>query len=243
MGLLRGFLAPFRGAAFISRAGLWHLVVVPALLNVGLAVGAGWAAAHYWRRELTNFAWGSSTLGSVLMGVLTVLGGTLLFIMLQPVLGSVFNDLLCERVERRLLKDVPHVPILTASGRALLHGLLKLLLYGFALVAGLVVGLVTAGIGSAVGIGLGALFLAYDGIDYPLARRGASFGAKWRYLALHPAQTIGYGLGATVLYLIPLALVIAPPLAAVGATLVFVENEQKKGRGVDEESPFRDRQG
>ena len=244
MGLMRGFLAPFRAVAFVSRAGLWHMVLLPALLNVAVAGGAGWASAHYWRKELTTSAWGSGALASVLMVVLTILGGTLLFIMLQPVTGAIFNDLLGERVERRLLKEVPHAPFVAGALRALAHGLLKLLLYGIALVVGLVLGLVTAGIGTAVGIGLGALFLAYDGFDYPLARRGASFGAKWRYLALHPAQTIGYGLGATVLYyLIPLALVIAPPLAAVGATLVYVDNEQKKGRIAHEESPLRDRQG
>jgi len=81
------------------------------------------------------------------------------------------------------------------------------------------------GIGSLVGVGLGALFLAYDGFDYPLSRRGASFGKKWAYLARHPAQTLGFGLGATLLYLIPLAVFVAPPFVAAGATLVFLEAE------------------
>ena len=88
--------------------------------------------------------------------------------------------------------------------------------------------LLMVGMGSAIGVGLAAVFLAYDGFDYPLARRGANFGAKWRYLALHPMQTIGYGLGCTVLYLIPLALVVAPPLMATGATMVYLETETKR---------------
>jgi uncharacterized protein involved in cysteine biosynthesis len=114
---------------------------------------------------------------------------------------------------------------------------------------GLGLSVVTAGLGSAVGIGLAALFLAYDGFDYPLSRRSLGFWAKWRYLGLHPAQTIGYGLGATVFYLIPLALVVAPPLTSVGATLVYLETESrrqrnKKGKGqIDEASPLRDGQG
>jgi len=104
------------------------------------------------------------------------------------------------------------------------HGLLKLVLYGLALVVGLGLTAVS-GIGSLVGVGLGALFLAYDGFDYPLSRRGASFGKKWAYLARHPAQTLGFGLGATLLYLIPLAVFVAPPFVAAGATLVFLEAE------------------
>jgi uncharacterized protein involved in cysteine biosynthesis len=123
------------------------------------------------------------------------------------------------------------------------------MLYLTAFVVGLGLSAVTAGLGGAVGLGLGALFLAYDGFDYPLSRRSLGFWAKWRYLALHPAQTIGYGLGTTVFYLIPLALVVAPALAAVGATLVYLDTEsrrekhkKRKGR-VDEASALRDGQG
>ena len=59
-----------------------------------------------------------------------------------------------------------------------MHGLLKLVLYGIALVVGLGLTAVTGGLGSLIGIALGGLSLAYDGFDYPLARRGASFGAQ-----------------------------------------------------------------
>jgi uncharacterized protein involved in cysteine biosynthesis len=251
MGFFRGFVAPFRGVVFINRERMWHLVIVPVLLNVALAVGAAWAAARYWRQELEGKAIGSPALASVLFVVATALGAVVLFVVLQPLLGAVFNDFLSERVERRVAGHSSHAPFLASTARALGHGILKLILYGVAFVIGLALGAVTAGIGSAVGIGLGALFLAYDGFDYPLSRRSVGFLAKWRYLALHPAQTIGYGLGATVFYLIPLALIVAPPLTAVGATLVYLDAEtrranakQKKAKGqVDETSPLRDGQG
>ena len=38
---------------------------------------------------------------------------------------------------------------------------------------------------------------------------------------------MGYGLGAYVLYLIPFAFLVAPPFAAVGATLAFLEDEDR----------------
>lgn len=251
MGFFRGFVAPFRGAVFIARAHLWHLVVVPVLLNVALAAGSAWAAARYWRQELIDrsLGIGSPALATVLFVVATTLGAIVLFVVLQPLLGAVFNDLLTERVERRITGDAPRTPFLPSAGRALGHAILKLVLYASAFMVGLGLSVVTAGLGSAVGVGLAALFLAYDGFDYPLSRRSLGFWAKWRYLALHPAQTIGYGFGATVFYLIPLALVVAPPLTSVGATLVYLETESrrqrnKKGKGrVDEASPLRDGQG
>ena len=123
-----------------------------------------------------------------------------------------------------------------------MHGLLKLVLYAIALVTGLALTALT-GIGSLVGLGLAALFLAYDGFDYPLARRGATFGAKWVYLVRHPAQTMGFGAGATLLYLIPFAFLVAPPFAAVGATLVFLEAEAKAGKtsGGNDKTGAKDR--
>jgi CysZ protein len=150
-----------------------------------------------------------------------------LFVALQPVLGAIFNDRLSEKVEVLERGSVPKVPFFASTGKAVLHGLLKLLLYVVALVAGLALTAVV-GIGVPVGIGLGALFLAYDGFDYPLARRGVGFGGKWAYLARHPGLTIGYGIGTTLLYLVPFAFVLAPPCAAAGATLAFLDDEARK---------------
>ena len=54
MGFFRGFVAPFRGVLHVSRSGLWHLVIVPVLLNLALAAGAAWAAGRYWQSELSG---------------------------------------------------------------------------------------------------------------------------------------------------------------------------------------------
>ena len=105
---------------------------------------------------------------------MTVVGGVVLFLIAQPLLLAVFSDQLSERVERDVLGKAPTVPFLTSTGRALVHGLLKLVLYGIALVVGLGLTAVTGGLGRLIGIALGGLSLAYDGFDYPLARRGAA---------------------------------------------------------------------
>jgi uncharacterized protein involved in cysteine biosynthesis len=224
---LRGLLAPYRGIAFVARERLWRHLLIPLVLNIALAVGAVWAADMYWKQELAQHLASTPVLGWIFLIVVSMLGGIILFILLQPLLGAIFNDRLSEKVEHRVRGTVPKAAFFASSGRAILHGLLKLVLYGVALTIGLLLTAVT-GFGAVIGVGIGAIFMAYDGFDYPLARRGLGFGAKWRYLALHPGLTLGYGLGATVLYLVPLAFVVAPPFAAVGATLAFLDDDSRR---------------
>lgn len=226
MGFLRGFLAPFRGGAYVARHRLWHYLLVPVLLDMALGAATMFASARYWREELSNTLASAPVVGWIFLAVMTVLGGVVLFLVAQPLLLGVFADRLSERVEREVRGAAPSAPFFASTGRALVHGLLKLVLYGLALVIGLALTAVS-GVGSLIGVFLGAIFLAYDGFDYPLSRRGASFARKWGYLLRHPAQTLGFGLGATVLYLIPLAVFVAPPFAAAGATLAFLEAESR----------------
>jgi uncharacterized protein involved in cysteine biosynthesis len=217
----------------MARRRLWRYFVVPLLLNLALAVAALWAAWTYWHQELIQHLESSPVLGWLFLVVTTALGGIVLFVVLQPVLGAIFNDRLSEKVEALERGSVPRAPFFASTGMAVVHGLLKLLLYLVALVTGLTLTAVV-GIGVPVGLGLGALFLAYDGFDYPLARRGLGFGAKWAYLARHPGLTIGYGIGTTLLYLVPFAFVVAPPCAAAGATLAFLDDEAREARRAEE---------
>ena len=226
MGFLRGFLAPFRGGLYVFQHPLKRFLLAPLLLSIALAVATMIAARRYWSQELASMVSSTPVLGNFFLGIMTVVGGVVLFLIAQPLLLSVFSDALSERVERDVLGKAYAVPFFTSAGRALVHGLLKLVLYGIALVVGLGLTAVTGGVGTIIGIALGGLSLAYDGFDYPLARRGASFGAKWAFLARHPGLTFGYGLGATVLYLIPLAVFVASPFAAVGATLAYIDLEK-----------------
>jgi uncharacterized protein involved in cysteine biosynthesis len=236
---VNGFLAPFRGGIYMMRQRMWAYLLVPLLLNLALAVGALWAASVYWRQELNQHLTSSPVLGWLFLVVTTALGGIVLFVALQPVLGAIFNDRLSEKVESLVRGSVPKVPFFASTGKAVVHGLLKLLLYAVALVTGLALTAVV-GVGVPVGLGLGALFLAYDGFDYPLARRGLGFGAKWAYLARHPGLTLGYGIGTTLLYLVPLAFVVAPPCAAAGATLAFLDDEARSLKRAQSSAPGKD---
>lgn len=216
--------APFRGAAFIARHGLWRYLAVPVFLNLAIAAGGGFVAVRLARRWVGNLVAVPSAVGSVLFFVTTALLAIALFLIVQPVLSAPFIDVLTERVETLVRGWHPQVGLGASLFWALAHGLLKLVLYASALAAVFVLS-VTTGIGGGLGVALYALFLAFDGFDYPLARRGVGFVGKWRYLLLHPGQTLGYCLGAVFLYLVPLAIVVAPAFAAVGATLAYLDLE------------------
>src|SRR3954454_13338757 len=211
VGLVRGFMAPFRGGALIARRRLWAYLVLPILLNVALGIAALFLAGRYWHDEafVGEQLIKAPAVGWLILVVLTIVSGVVLFLVAQPILSAVFSDRLSERVERELRGTAPTAPFLASTGQALAHGLLKLVLYALAMLVAFVLSLWTAGIGAIAGLALAGLFIAYDGFDYPLSRRGASFGKKWAYLALHPAQTVGFGMGATLLYLVPFALFIA----------------------------------
>jgi CysZ protein len=226
VGFVRGFLAPFRGGVFVARHRLWRYLVLPVVVNIALGVGTLWMAARYWQQELSTHLATSPVIAWIFLVVITALAGIVLFVLLQPLVGAVFNDRLAEKVEVKVRGSAPRAPFFASTGWALVHGLLKLVFYGLALLIGLALTAVT-GLGSLVGVGLGAIFLAYDGFDYPLARRGKGFGAKWGYLLRHPGLALGYGFGSMLLYLVPLAFLVAPPFAAAGATLVFLETETK----------------
>jgi CysZ protein len=227
VGLLRGFFAPFRGGLFVARHRLWAYLVLPLLLDLALGAGALFAAGRYWRAEafVAEQLVKAPVVGWLILVVLTLVSGAALFVVAQPVVSAVFADRLSERIERQVRGAAPSPKLLASAGQALVHGVLKLVLYGLAMLSGFVLSLWTAGIGALAGVLLSAVFLAYDGFDYPLSRRGVGFGGKWAYLARHPLQTMAFGLGATMLYLVPLALFVAPPFIAAGATLAFLESE------------------
>jgi CysZ protein len=228
MGILRGLWAPFRGAAFVARHGLWLYVLAPVLVNLVIVAGTTLFGVHLVRQRLGTSVLGSSPLAAIGLWVVGGVLGLVFFVILQPLFGAPFIDALTEKAERIVRGDHPRVPLLVAAWRSLWHGGLKLLCYAAALLLVVVLSALT-GIGGGIMAVLSAVLLAFDGFDYPLARRGAGFGGKWEYLLVHPGQTLGYCVGATLLYLVPLAIVVAPAFAAVGATLAFLDTDTGGG--------------
>jgi CysZ protein len=231
VGFFHGLVAPFRGVAFVARHHLWWYLLLPALINLVLVSATIALAIHLVRERFgTPDGLATSILAWIGIAVVSALLALLLFIVGQAVVGAPFVDSLTERTEALVRGEHPRVGLLTSSWQAVWHGLLKGLLYAVALLLTLALSALTV-VGGLVWIAVSALFLAFDGFDYPLARRKVGFGGKWRYLVLHPGQTLGYCVGATLLYLVPLAIVVAPAFAAVGATLAYLDTDTHTAPG------------
>jgi CysZ protein len=228
VGFFRGLWAPFRGVAFVAKHRLWHYLVLPLLLNAALITGAVILGVRVGRRLLGTGSLATSVAATIGLWLIAAVLGLIFFVVAQPLVGAPFVDALTEKTELIVRGQHPRVGFWRSAWKALLHGGLKLLCYLTALVLVWALTMLT-GIGGGIGAVLSAVLLAYDGFDYPLARRGAGFGGKWRYLLLHPGQTLGYCVGASLLYLIPPAIVVAPAFAAVGATLAFLDTDTGPG--------------
>jgi uncharacterized protein involved in cysteine biosynthesis len=226
MGLFRGLWAPFRAVAFVAQHRLWHYLLLPLVLNLALLVGTIALGVHVGRRWLGPSALAASLPATIGLWVIAAVLGLIFFVVAQPLVSAPFVDALTEKVEIIVRGGHPRVGFWSSVWTAILHGALKMVCYAAALVLVWAIAAVTAGVGGVLGAALSAILLAYDGFDYPLARRNAGFAGKWRYLLLHPGQTLGYCVGATLLYLVPPAIVVAPAFAAVGATLAFLDTAQ-----------------
>jgi uncharacterized protein involved in cysteine biosynthesis len=227
MTLFAGLAAPFRGASFIGRHRLVRYLILPLVLNAGVAAAVAWGALRLLERW-TGDAWFSSpTANTIARGIAVVLVTGFAFIALQPLVSAPFVDLLTEKVEAAKTGRLPpSAGFWGGLGQALAHGVLKTVLYLFALLVSTVLGALT-GIGGVLGLMLYGAFLAYDGFDYPLARRGVGFGGKWRYLRARPGLVVGYAASTAALMLVPLAIFVVPALAAAGATLAFLDDESR----------------
>ncbi|HEX2572251.1 MAG TPA: EI24 domain-containing protein [Polyangia bacterium] len=149
-----------------------------------------------------------------------------------------FCGLLAERVEALATGEPGPKQSLGAMAaevvRGVVHALARTGLYLAVTLPLTVVTLLLPPLGPLVVVvqfGVTGMFLAYDFLDYPLGRRGYGFGRKWSYIEQHRAEALGFGVAVALLLLVPFVNLVVPPLAAVGATLLFVHLEPVKALG------------
>jgi CysZ protein len=76
-------------------------------------------------------------------------------------------------------------------------------------------------------------FLAYDNLDYSLARRRLPFADKCRFIVRNSPSCLGFGAGALVSVVIPFLNFVVIPLTVVGATILFCEIQSWYGKVPD----------
>jgi CysZ protein len=221
---------------FLRTPGVRLLGILPVVL-AGLLVLALLGLLVVYLDELaaalTPFAdrWDESsrTLVRVGAGLALLLGGTVVLVMsftvIAQIIGQPFYERISDRVEHQLgaLPAGADAPWWRSFPRASLESALLLALTLACTAPLFVLGLFPV-VGQTVVPVLQALvagfFLAVELLAIPLERRGLHLAGRLRFVWRHRAQTLGFGVTAFLLFLVPLMNLLAMPGAVVGATLL-----------------------
>jgi CysZ protein len=242
--MVRGIRDLFAGVACLGRGlvlvlrspGLWFIGLVPAVVALAALVvvlaalvfalppvigfltpfAAGWPAADRealrWLLELMLLV-GAGWLGIISFTALTL------------AIGQPFYEAIARRVdaEQGASPPDPEQPGWRAIGRAARDGLLMVALSAALGLALFLLGLVPL-LGQTVVPVLGACvagwLLAAELSAVAFERRGVDLPVRLRLLWRHRLLTVGFGLAAFLLFLIPLGTVLCMPGAVAGGTLL-----------------------
>jgi CysZ protein len=242
----RGLRYPLAGLGELGRTpALWKhaaLLVLLALASLGLV---GWLTV-LWGGSLVEGIWSAPEGEGAWAGVLSALhavyalvlwvGLALLayyvWLMVTSLVTAPVKDALSELVEARrtgksgpafslgaLLAEVGRT-LRVEGGKLLLYAAVMLPLYGLSFAVP-VVGQVLLTI---VGWYFTSLFLAFDYLDWPMARRGWGFRARARALVRdNRALALGFGTACWFFLLVPILNVLFIPGAVVAGTNLFVD--------------------
>lgn len=227
---LRGF------GTWAKSPGLMALGAVPALIVGALMLAAviflsfqvgGWAAAITPFADSWDAVWSELLRTALSLGILVgvIVLCVLTFAALTLTLGDPFYERISRSVERRL-GGVPQAaePGFWASvGKGVRDAAVLIgMAIGTALLV-FVVGLIPL-VGTALGLTLGAILggrtLARELTGHAGDARGLSLAERRALLRTRPWRSMGFGIVAYLLLLIPGVAVIATPVAIVGATLL-----------------------
>jgi uncharacterized protein involved in cysteine biosynthesis len=230
-GFWRAMSAPYRGIWTIaSRIDLWPLAIMPTVLFVATLAAMGSTAARVYHAIMAPFA-ALSTQGAVgaaglwLTKALVVVGLAVVVLAIStvivPAVSAPFMDKIAMRVDERRLEEPP---LLVGAWRAIRVTLAGTVMFGLPQIVMALLGLAISPLSWLFG-GLAwllsALALAYDALDWPLARRGLGVRARLHWMGEHKRYVAGLGLGVWVLSIVPgLAMVLLAGIVAGGVALV-----------------------
>jgi CysZ protein len=228
--VLRG-IGLFLGTPGVRLLGM--LPVVLAALVVLTLLGLLVAYLDELAAALTPFAdrWNESSRSLVRVGagLALLLGSTVVlvvsFTVIAQIIGQPFYERISDRIEHQLGAPPAgaDAPWWRTFPKASLESALLLALTVACTAPLFVLGLFPV-LGQTVVPVLQAVvagfFLAVELLAIPLQRRGLDLAGRLRFVWRHRAQTLGFGVTAFLLFLVPLMSVLAMPGAVVGATLL-----------------------
>lgn len=233
------FLAPFAALRYIyQNRQLWKFVSIPVGITLVVYV-LSYRFILGWVQDVFRDFFGTS--GWVLaLYVIVTLGLLLLtfytFTIFLNIIAAPFNELLSEKVEdayrRTKGQDTQKQSIrmlLREYGRTIAAEITRLLVFG-AITLGLMLlsfafsgGLLLPALGGIVAV----FFLAFEFLDYAMARHALSFQEKMRSIWRNRTPFFLYGVGLMVFFAIPVFNILFVPAAVVSATQLFLQTKGK----------------
>ena len=221
-GIFAGFAAPFLGLRWIAeRRTTWHLCAAPLLIGAILYALLGWQTVHIVRGIANSIATQGAMrvlawIIAIASGIAVALIAMIFFTTLVGVLAAPF----CERLSQAVEREAGLTPTPAPFGFALRE---TIKIVGFALIVGLPLGLlqmipIAGWLFVPVAFGFTVLNASLGYLDYPLLRRGMTFGQKLSYVARRPGMSLGFGLVVASWQMVPLLGLLCIPSATVAAT-------------------------
>jgi len=233
-GLSAGITSYGKALRLISKLGLWGYVLVPAFISLLIASIVGFSAwnlsddighvltAWYpWETGLSII----EQISTVFSGVLMVAIGLVLYKHLVIVLSAPFMSPLSEKVENYLLNRLSVTRFSVAQMfkdlirglRIALRNIIRELFYiALLLIAGLIP--VFSPFAPFLIIAVQSFYAGFGNIDYTLERH-SSVKDSIRFVRANKGLALGNGLVFMGLLAIGIGFLIAPPLAAIAATI------------------------
>lgn len=212
----------------LKRPQLWALALLPALLAVGLVSGGfvlGLYAAPTVEAALTPGGGRLPPVVSVILAVTvwiaTLTAGLALGLAAALLLGAPLLDKLSRETERLVRGDDLRSPSMGALWEV------KEAVRGAVYFMAAAPGIFVLGLIPVVGPVLGALWaaraLSFQLTDPSLGRRGLAFAARRAWHRTYRAESLGFGLTALILLLVPCANFLLVPALVVGATRLVLD--------------------
>lgn len=238
----RGFFAPFRSLRLLHGSPRLILyILIPFVINVAVFTGAVWFGLDFFASTVAGYipqgdAWYWAILSWLLWVVAVLLTAVLVFFSFTVVgnlLASPFNELLSERTEEVLTSRVTDRPFslkhfATDSMKTVLMEGKKLLVFVAAMVLILPLNLIP-GFGNALytllAVSLTLYFLCFEYLSFIMVRKQQFFRAQQRYILTRKFLMLGFGCGVMALLAIPFMQLLCIPLAVIGATRLWCEEE------------------
>lgn len=238
----RGFFTPFRSVQILRHhPRLLQYIVIPFLINLVVFSAAVYLGLDLFGSTVVKYipqgeAWYWSVLYWFLWMIAVLLTAVLVFFSFTVVgnlLASPFNDLLSERTEEVLSGKVSNEKF--ALGRFLSDAWQTLLMearkmWVFVAVMVLILPLnLLPGIGNSIytvlAIGLTLFFLCFEYLGFVMVRKRQFFRAQKSYIFSRKFLMLGFSCGVMVILAIPFFQLLCIPLAVVGATRLWCEEE------------------